>query len=248
MTEFLRLDGLFMVLAAPFVGSFLGLVAARLPVGRPVLLGRSMCDACGHVLGVWDLLPVLSWLASRGRCRHCDAPVSSAYPLIEATALAAALWSLAVLPGWLAWAGAGLGWALIALAAADARHGILPDEITLPRIVAGLAVAWGIDPMLTAHNAIGAAAGFAFVVAVREVYRRLRGREGMGLGDAKLLAAAGAWVGWQGLAGVLLIAAATGLAVAVVLRRTSPGDALPFGPFLALGIWLTWLYGPLMLG
>ena len=82
---------------------------------------------------------------------------------------------------------------------------------------------------------------------MRDVYRRLRGREGMGLGDAKLLGAAGAWVGWQGLAGVLLIAAVTGLATAVVLRRTSLSDALPFGPFLALGIWLTWLYGPLVL-
>lgn len=246
MAELLRLDALFMVLAAPFVGSFLGLLAARLPAGRPVVTGRSACDTCGHTLGAPDLLPVLSWLVSRGRCRHCAAPLSATYPMIELLALLIALWSLAVLPGWLAWAGAGLGWALIALAAADAWHGILPDEITLPLAAAGLAVAWAVDPALIGHHAIGAGAGFTLVVIVRELYRRLRGREGMGLGDAKLMAAAGAWAGWQGLAGVLLIAAVTGLAAAVVLRRTSLSDALPFGPFLALGIWLTWLYGPLV--
>ena len=99
------------------LGATGGGVVARLPEGRSVLRGRSACPHCGTVLGFLDLVPILGWTLARGRCRHCGAAVSWWYPAIEVAALAIAAWSLAVLPGWLAWAGCLLGWSLIALAA-----------------------------------------------------------------------------------------------------------------------------------
>lgn len=253
MTGILAYHWLLLLLAAPCVGSFLGVLIARLPAGRPVVLGRSACPACGATLGWREMVPLVSWILLKARCRHCGAPVPTGYPAIELAAFAVALWVLAVLPGWLAWAGAGLGWALLALAAIDFRHRLLPDALTLPLVPAGLAVAWAIDPAMLLDRAIGAAAGFLFVVAVGAVYRRLRGREGIGLGDAKLFAAAGAWVSWQGLPSVLLLAAGAALLVELVgrVRRGSSDGAereLPFGPWIAVGFWVTWLYGPLTLG
>lgn len=253
MTGILAYHWLLLLLAAPCVGSFLGVLIARLPAGRPVVLGRSACPACGATLGWREMVPLVSWVLLKARCRHCGAPVPAAYPAIELAAFAVALWALAVLPGWLAWAGAGLGWTLLALAAIDFRHRLLPDALTLPLIPAGLAVAWAIDPAMLLDRAIGAAAGFLFVVAVGAAYRRLRGREGIGLGDAKLFAAAGAWVSWQGLPAVLLLAAGAALLVELVgrVRRGARDGAereLPFGPWIAVGFWVTWLYGPLTFG
>jgi leader peptidase (prepilin peptidase)/N-methyltransferase len=192
------------------------------------------------------------WRLARGRCRHCDAPISWSYPAIEAAALVVAAWSLAVLPGWLAWASCALGWSLIALAVIDARHLLLPDPLTLPLVPAGLAVAWLVDPDKLPDHALGAVAGYLALAAVALAYRRWRGREGLGLGDAKLFAAAGAWVSWAGLPSVLLLAAAAALAwhlVAARLRdRRLTGRELPFGPYLAGALWLVWLYGPVVVG
>ncbi len=252
MTEILRFHWLFLVLGAPFVGSFLGVVAARLPAGRPLVRGRSACPHCGHVLGARDLVPILGWIANRVRCRHCGHAVAWAYPAIELAALAVALWSLAVLPGWLAWAGSALGWALLTLAVIDVRHLLLPDGLTLPLVPAGLLAAWAVEPAKLQDHLLGAAAGFLFVASIGLAYRRFRGREGIGLGDAKLFAAAGAWVSWAGLPGVLLVAAASGLVghvLAARLRGESLRDReLPFGPYIAGAFWLVWLYGPLNLG
>ena len=241
----------FLLLAAPFVGSFLGVIVLRLPEGRGVVAGRSACPACGRALGAADLVPLASWALLRGRCRSCGAALGAFYPAIELAALAVALWSVAVLPGWLAHAGALLGWTLLALAEIDRRTTLLPDALTLPLIAGGLAVAAALPGEALADHLVGAAAGVLSLGAVAAGYAALRGREGLGLGDVKLFAAAGAWVGWQGLASVLLIAAATGLAVALLgaLRRgrLAGTDALPFGPFLAFGLWITFLYGPLRL-
>ncbi len=252
MAELLEYHGLFMLLAAPCVGSFLGVVAVRLPAGRSVLRGRSACPHCGEVLGFLDLVPILGWRLARGRCRHCGAAISWAYPAIEVAALIVAVWSLAVLPGWLAWAGSLLGWSLIALAVIDARHLLLPDALTLPLVPAGLAIAWFVDPAKLPGHALGAAAGFLALAAVGIVYRRLRGREGIGLGDAKLFAAAGAWVSWEGLPSTLLLAAAGALAGhllgARLTGRRLEGRELPFGPYLAAALWLVWLYGPVVVG
>jgi leader peptidase (prepilin peptidase)/N-methyltransferase len=249
VVETLRPEALLLLLAAPCIGSFLGVIAERLPEGRPLVWSRSCCPHCETALGARDLVPIFGWLINRGRCRHCGRRISWFYPAIEVAATLVALWSLLVLPGWLAWAGAGLGWTLLALGVIDARHLQLPDVLTLPLIPAGLAVAWAIDPAKVPGHALGALAGFLLVAAVAFVYRRLRRREGIGLGDAKLLAAAGAWVSWQGLPGIVLLAAAGGLAGALITGllagRLDARQELPFGPYLAGGLWLVWLYGPI---
>jgi leader peptidase (prepilin peptidase)/N-methyltransferase len=238
------------LLAAPFVGSFLGVVIDRLPAGRPLVLGRSACDVCARTLGPQDLVPIVSWLARRGRCAYCRAELRAFYPAIELAALAVALSAAWLLSGWLLIASCGLGWTLLCLAVIDHRHFLLPDVLTLPLIPAGLAVAWLIDPALLSDHIVGALAGFAAFALIGFAYRRLRGREGLGLGDAKLLAAAGAWLGWQALPGVVLIGALSALALA--LARTAAGGTLSattriaFGSHLALAFWLVWLLGPVL--
>jgi leader peptidase (prepilin peptidase)/N-methyltransferase len=241
------------VLLAPFIGSFLAVVVARHEAPVHILTGRSACPACGTRLGAADLAPVLSWVVLRGKCRHCRAPIDPFYPAIEVAAIIVALWSAMVFSGAALWASCALGWTLLALAATDLKYFRLPDFLTLPLIAAGLLAACLLDAdpvrSLTAH-AIGAAAGYLFVRLLRFAYRRLRGREGMGLGDAKLLAAAGAWVSWEGLPSVLAIASLSALAIVLLGQRPKIDLAqrVPFGAFLGLSLWITWLYGPLTSG
>jgi leader peptidase (prepilin peptidase)/N-methyltransferase len=250
------LQNILLILFAPFAGSFLGLLVVRLPVGRSVVLGRSQCDSCGIRLSAWCLMPLVNWLVLKGRCRSCGEKIGMLAPATELAALGIVLWSLMALPidGWLPWVGSALGWALLTLALIDARHFLLPDVLTLPLIPAGLLVTWWHDqsslgPALLPHHLAGAVIGFAGLYGIGWLYLHLRGREGLGLGDAKLLAAAGAWVGWAGLGSVLLWAALPALVTALIWGRMhgtlSSGMAVPFGTFLAFGFWLTWLYGPL---
>ena len=237
------MDWLWPVLAAPFAGSLLGVLVRRLPAGRPVLWDRSVCESCGRPLGPADLVPLASYLALHGRCRQCGARISPFHPVIELAALAVAL--SAVLfdaeTGRI-WAGCALGWTLLALAWIDAEHLSLPDVLTLPLVVAGLLATWLLDPAMLADHALGAAAGWLALWAVAAGYRRARGREGLGQGDAKLLAAGGAWLGWEALPWVVLLAALGGLAWALTRRgHLSATTVLPFGPCLAAAIWLLWL-------
>jgi leader peptidase (prepilin peptidase)/N-methyltransferase len=239
------------LLVAPFVGSFLGVVVERLPEARPIALARSSCDHCGATLGARDLVPLLSWLARRGRCGCGKVRLSAFYPGIELAALAVAVSATLVLSGWLLWASLALGWTLLALAAIDLRHYLLPDALTLPLIAAGLAVAWLIEPARLGDHALGAAAGFIGFTVIAWLYRRLREREGLGRGDAKLLGAGGAWLGWQALPSVVALAAVVALAVALagtlLGAKLGATTKIAFGPYLALAIWLVWLYGPLVL-
>lgn len=145
-----------------------------------------------------------------------------------------------------------LGAALLALAAEDWHSYRLPRRLTVPLGVLGLAVSFAIDPELLPHHAVGVIVGFALIAGLNRLYAALRGRDGLGGGDADLLAAAGAWVGWQGLPTILIIAALAGLCHALVRARLRNRSLtrlsrLPFGPSLALGIWITWLLGPLQL-
>jgi leader peptidase (prepilin peptidase)/N-methyltransferase len=244
-------DPLWLLVVAPFAGSFLGVLVARLPAGKPVLIARSACDRCERPLAVRDLVPVISWMVNRARCRHCGGAIGLFHPAVELGALLIAAWAVAVLPGWIAWAGAVFGWGLLVLAWTDARRFVLPDVITLPLGLAGLATAWLIDPASVVDHAIGATAGFASFAVFAAVYRAARGRDGLGFGDVKFIAALGAWVGWQGLPTLLLYAVIT--AVALVLaeaafrRSLRLRRKLPFGPHLCLAGWLVWLYGPLSL-
>jgi len=246
-------DGLVLIalISAPFVGSFLGTLAVRLPAGRPVVSGRSSCPSCGVTLGPASLVPVLSWVVLQGRCRSCARPIRAFYPAIELGALGVAIWAATVFSGWPLLASCGLGWVLMALAVIDARHLLLPDVLTLPLIPAGLAAIFAIEPGALPAHTLAAGAGWAAFAVVDWLYRRLRGRRGLGTGDAKLLAAAGAWVGFAGLPSVVLLASSGALCWAVTsgLRRgrLRAGKVVAFGPFIALAIWITWLYGPLRL-
>jgi leader peptidase (prepilin peptidase) / N-methyltransferase len=245
-----RLLPLFTVVAAPFVGSFLGTLALRLPAGEPLLLGRSHCPNCSHALGAVDLVPLLSWLGIGGRCRHCRTPISGFYPGIELAALGTAIWAATTLSGGRLLVGCALGWALLALAVIDLREHLLPDRITLPLVPTGLLVCAVDAPQDLVAHMLGAAAGFVAFRLIAVSYRRLRDRDGLGEGDAKLLAAAGAWVSWQGLPSVVLVGASASLALVLLgaaLRvRPLRGEApLAFGPGLCLGLWIVWLYGPL---
>ncbi len=237
------------LLLAPFIGSFIGVIVLRLPTPWSVVVGRSACPHCGQRLGVHDLIPLASWLAARGHCRHCGASLGLFYPGIELAALAVAIWAAIACDGMMVWVSCLLGWTLLALAACDGRWFVLPDSLSLPLLAAGLGLGWWLDPATLVPHAIGAAAGFLFVVLVRAVYWQLRGREGIGLGDAKLLAAAGAWLGWAPLPSVLLIGALSAITGVLVLRlfggSVAATDRVPFGAFLCLGLWIVWLYGAL---
>ncbi len=140
-----------------------------------------------------------------------------------------------------------LGWTLLALAWIDAEHMFLPDALTLPLVLAGLGVCALLERWSLADHALGAALGYLAFRAVAIFYQVWRGRTGLGGGDAKLLAAAGAWLGWQALPWVVLAASLAGIAAALIARLlghpVSRATALPFGPFLAIAIWLVWLYG-----
>jgi leader peptidase (prepilin peptidase) / N-methyltransferase len=142
-----------------------------------------------------------------------------------------------------------LAWQLLMLAVVDGEHFWLPDVLTWPLVVTGLVAVWWLEPDSLMARAIGAAAGFGLLWGLGWLYRRLRGRDGLGGGDPFLMAGAGAWVGWMGLASVMLWAGVAGLSLVIARRVTgkavSGQDALSFGVFLAIGIWLTWLYGPL---
>ena len=247
----MQLGSALAIVVAPFVGSFLGVVIERLPAGRSLVFSRSACDRCGQPLTPRDLIPLVSYLARRGWCSCGRARLSRFHPGIELAALVVALSAATVLSGWLLWASLGLGWTLLTLAAIDWREFVLPDSITLPLIPSGLAVAWAVDPGLLTGHALGALAGFASLAAIASAYRLARGREGLGLGDAKLLAAAGAWLGWQALPSVALIAAACGLALALATAlgrgKLAWTSRIAFGPHLALAFWLVWLYGPVVL-
>lgn len=247
------------VVVAPFIGSFLGVVITRAKAPHTILWTRSVCDACGHTLGPADLVPLASWAIAGGRCRYCASRIGPFYPAIELAALGLAAWAASLTGGWLLWASCALGWTLLALAAVDWREYRLPDLLTLPLIPAGLAVHYAlapdasfsffrVDSLLT--SAIGAVVGYAFMMIVRWGYAAVRHREGMGLGDAKLFAAAGAWVGWLGLPSVLLVAALAALASLLFRYRGKAAvrsdERVPFGTFLCLGMWVVWLYGPLV--
>ncbi len=240
-------DWLLPILVSPFIGSFLGVLIQRLPKGEDVVSARSRCDACGHKLGPADMVPLVSYLAARGRCRHCGAGIGGFHLWVELAALAVALWAVTADDGTRLWADCVLGWTLLALAWIDLRDMILPDVMTLPLVLAGLAWALIAEPERIVDHAVGAAAGWLLFWGVSRLYRILRGRDGLGEGDAKLLAASGAWVTWTGLGPVMQIGALTGLAWALGNRlrgtETTATTAIPFGPPLALATWVVWLYG-----
>jgi leader peptidase (prepilin peptidase)/N-methyltransferase len=234
------------VLAGPFVGSFLGVLIRRLPQGRPVAAARSCCESCGHALGPLEMA------LQRGRCRHCGAPIAWQHPAFEAAALTVAALGACLVPAGpypgsaALWVSCALGWWLLALAWIDAETFRLPDVLTLPLILAGLAEAAWLEPDAIFDRAEAAALAAAALYLLAFTYRRLRHRDGLGLGDAKLLAAGGAWTGLASLPWIMMAGAVLALGYALILRlrgeALSATTKIPFGPFLAAGIWLAFLF------
>ncbi|MGD8376520.1 MAG: prepilin peptidase [Acidobacteriota bacterium] len=220
------------------VGSFLNVCIHRLPLGMSVVHPRSSCPRCRRSVAWYDNVPLLSYLWLGGRCRHCSTPISPVYPGIEAAN--GALYGGLVLvygPEPSAALLAAFGSAVLALIVIDLRHRILPDAITLPMVTAGLAFSF-VSPLVTTPEAIvGAAAGYGIPWGIGAVYRRLRGREGMGRGDLKMLAMVGAFTGWQGVLFTLGAGSILGACVGIpwaLARREGLGAALPFGTFLGM--------------
>ncbi len=245
--------GWIFIFAAAFgliIGSFLNVVVHRGPVMWGLIardqhrfgglaLPRSYCPHCGQTLGVSDLIPLASFVFRGGKCRYCKAPISVRYPIIElagagAAVAAVALWG----PSLSALLAAVFLWALIALAAIDAETGYLPDAITLPLILIGIIANIG-DRFAPLQDAlIGAAAGYLSFRLIGMIFKRLRGVDGLGQGDAKLLAALGAWGGWALLPVTVFLAALlalVGVIFAVVLGKSVDRDTeVPFGPALVV--------------
>jgi leader peptidase (prepilin peptidase) / N-methyltransferase len=179
------------LLCAPVVGSFAGVVVDRTARGEKFAMGRSHCEACQHGLQPYDLLPVFSWLALRGRCRYCHAGIRPSHLLIELAALSIAAVGFLFSTGPALWAGCLLGWTLLAMGLIDLKTLRLPDFGNYLLIAGGMAVTYALAPDAVIDHAIGAVSGFLTLFAVSWLCRRIRQRDGLGLGDAKLLAAGG---------------------------------------------------------
>jgi leader peptidase (prepilin peptidase)/N-methyltransferase len=236
------------LLLAPFVGSFLGVLIRDLPARRMTAIRRSACETCGHRLGLAELFPIVSFLLQRGRCRHCGERIAGRHLAVELGAVGVAVWAASVLgDAATLWAGCLLGWILLALGWIDWEHMRLPDSLTLPLLLVGLAATWALEPDALTDHAIAAVAGYAAFRLLEFGYRALRGRDGLGQGDAKLAAAAGGWAGLAALPIIVFGAALMGLCIALAAQlrgqRVGPATALPFGPALALALWVVWLYG-----
>ena len=218
------------------------------PARYNLAMPRSACPHCGHVLRPWENIPVVSYVLLRGRCAKCNAHVSARYPLTElGTALLAALSLFAFGPTLMALAAFGLCATLLATSLIDFDTRYLPDTLTLPLLWAGLIVNLGDTAFVPLHEAvIGAVAGYLFLWCVYWLFKLVRGVEGMGYGDFKLLAALGAWLGWQALPQVVLLSAVAGAIfglAATGIGKMRFGEPLPFGPFLAAGGVITLFFG-----
>jgi len=243
----LLLPGLLLLgLAGAVVGSFIALTSLRLPRGEPVVVSRSRCSGCQRQLTAIELVPLLSYLVQRGRCRHCAAAIERRYPAIEGAAAVIGIVAAVAVPGTQAIPAAILGWWLLLLAILDGEYFWLPSILTLPLVAVGLAVTAVVDPAALTDHLIGAVCGYASLAGIAALYRSVRGRAGLGGGDARLFAASGAWLGWLPLPLVLAVAAVAGLVVALLLwrRRLSWTTRLPFGVFLAAATWLVYLVRP----
>lgn len=208
---------------------------------------RSRCPQCGHRIKAWENIPVVSYMLLRGRCSACGTRISPRYPIIEAaTALlsVAVAWHLGFT--WETLAALTLTWALISLSVIDFDHQLLPDNITLPFLWAGLTLSLFGLFVDTQSAVIGALAGYLSLWGVFWLFKLLTGKEGMGYGDFKLLAMLGAWQGWQFVLPIVLLSSIVGAVVGVALimfRGQQRNIPIPFGPYLATAGWITLLWG-----
>ena len=254
------------------VGSFLNVVIHRLPIMLErswqqeyqsyfhpeqdtlaplppynLIVPRSACPHCGHQIRARENIPLLSWIGLRGRCSQCRAAISPRYPLVE---LLCGVMTLVVAnhypAGVMQWSAIALSWVLLALTFIDLDKMLLPDQLTLPLLWLGLLLNTQGTFVDLSDAVIGAAAGYLVLWTLYWTFKLLTGKEGMGYGDFKLLAALGAWLGWQALPLILILASAVGALVGIsllLLRRHQQGHPIPFGPYLATAGWIALLWG-----
>ena len=259
----------FVALLGLLVGSFINVIVCRLPImlerawqsselpnelpteAFNLAVPRSHCPSCAQQLSASENVPVVSFLFLRGRCRHCKSRISARYPLVEIAASVASI-LVAMTFGFTASTLAFLAfaWFLLALSLIDLDHHLLPDDLTLPLLWLGLLVSafnLGLPGVSLFDAVIGAAAGYMTLWSLFWAFLLVTGKEGLGYGDFKLLAALGAWLGWQAILPVLLLASLAGAAIGLILivfggrERSAP---LPFGPFLAAAGFVMLIWGP----
>jgi leader peptidase (prepilin peptidase)/N-methyltransferase len=224
-----------------------------------LVVPRSRCPACRAPISAWQNIPLLSWLYLRGRCASCGVSISARYPFVElltGVLTAAVAWKFGF--HWPALGAMVLTWFLVALAFIDIDHQLLPDTLTLPLLWLGLTASLWVPigagaavPADTRASVIGAVAGYVSLWSVYHLFRLVTGKEGMGYGDFKLLAALGAWLGWQMLLPITLIAAAVGAVTGIALlsaRGQHRSTPIAFGPFLAAAGWLILMFGQRLVG
>lgn len=261
----------FVFIVSLMVGSFLNVVIYRLPVMMErswkaefqsyfhpeqepekqdvfnLVKPDSTCPHCRHKIRAWENIPVVSWLFLKGKCSQCKSPISIRYPSVE---LITGLLSLAVAwhfgYGVQAFAGIFFTWCLVAMTFIDLDKMLLPDQITLPLLWLGLLLSLDDVYVGPTDAIIGAAAGYLSLWSIYWAFKLLTGKEGMGYGDFKLLAALGAWLGWQQLPIVILLSSFVGAVIGISylsLKSKDQSHPIPFGPYLAIAGWITLLYG-----
>jgi leader peptidase (prepilin peptidase)/N-methyltransferase len=213
-----------------------------------LVVPRSRCPACGHGITALENIPVVSWLVLRGKCSACSAPISARYPTVEVLGgllAAAAIWKLGA--NWTGLAACGFLWTLLALTFIDFDTQLLPDNLTLPLLWGGL-VANLFQLFVPLREAvIGAVAGYLALWTIYWLFKLIRGKEGMGYGDFKLLAALGAWLGWKMLPLIVLLSSVVGAAIGIsllVFKGRDHNVPLAFGPYLAIAGAIALFYGP----
>lgn len=258
------------IFASLAVGSFLNVVIYRLPVmlknewtadcqsfleiestqetetfnlAKP----NSTCPHCGHQIRIWENIPVLSYLLLRGRCSACKAPISAQYPAIEAiTAILSVMVALRFGVSAETLFGLLLTWSLISLTVIDAKTQLLPDAITLPLLWLGLLIN-SAEVFTNLSAAVwGAALGYLVLWLVYQLFKLVTGKEGMGYGDFKLLAALGAWMGWEMLPQIILLSSVVGAVIGIsmmLLIKHQKNQPIPFGPYLAIAGWIAFMWG-----
>ena len=257
------------------LGSFLNVVILRLPrrlewqwkrdsletLGEPeiydppppgIVVERSHCPHCKHELSWYENIPVFSWLALRGKCRNCKSPISIQYPLVELLTMALVLccvWKFGF--GWQGFGAIVFTCFLVALSGIDLRTQLLPDQLTLPLMWLGLVASIDSLYMPAKPALVGAIIGYLSLWAVWWVFKQRTGKEGMGHGDFKLLAAMGAWFGLNGILPTILLSSLVGAIIGSIWLYAKGRDRatpIPFGPYLAIAGWITFLWGENLVG
>ena len=257
------------------LGSFLNVVILRLPrrlewqwkrdsletLGEPeiydppppgIVVERSHCPHCKHELSWYENIPVFSWLALRGKCRNCKSPISIQYPLVELLTMALVLccvWKFGF--GWQGFGAIVFTCFLVALSGIDLRTQLLPDQLTLPLMWLGLVASIDSLYMPAKPALVGAIIGYLSLWSVCWVFKQLTGKQGMGHGDFKLLAAMGAWFGLHGILPTILLSSLVGAIIGSIwlyARGRDRATPIPFGPYLAIAGWITFLWGDHLVG